>query len=54
MKKKIKSEMTGVRFSAEEMKLIKKQLKAEHLDYVSTLIRKAVFFYIEYMKKRKK
>ena len=48
-----KKNMVTVRFNDEEMEKMDKQLKEEHLDYVSTFIRKAVFFYIEHANKLK-
>ena len=48
-----KKKMITVRFNDDEMEKVEKQLKEEHLDYVSTFIRKAVFFYIEYTTKLK-
>lgn len=48
-----KKHIVGVRFNDEERKKLDKQLKVEHLDYVSTLIRKATFWYIDFMNKDK-
>ena len=48
-----KKNMVTLRFNDEEMEKMDKQLKKEHLDYLSTFIRKAVFFYIEHINKLK-
>ena len=44
-----KTHIIGIRVSEEEFKRITNQVKKEHLSYISTLIRKGIFWYIDYM-----
>ena len=51
---KTRKHIVGTRFSEKEMEKINGQVEKEHLSYVSTLIRKATFWYIEEMERRAK
>jgi hypothetical protein len=46
-----KKQIVGFRVDDAELELIKQQVAREHLGYVSTLVRKATFWYIEFMNK---
>jgi hypothetical protein len=47
-----KQHIIGIRMSPQEVGRIKEQVEKEHLSYMSTLVRKAVFFYMDYMDKQ--
>ena len=49
-----KKHIVGIRLDDEELAQVSERVKVEHLSYVSTLVRKATFFYIEYMEKKEK
>jgi len=51
---KAKRHIVGTRFNDEEIDQLNKRLKKEHLDYLSTLVRKATFWYLEHMEKQDK
>ena len=46
-----KKHVVGVRMSEQEINIIKARSEKEHLGCVSTLVRKATFWYINYMDK---
>jgi hypothetical protein len=47
-----KKHIVGFRVDDKEMDAIKRQVESEHLSYVSILIRKATFWYIDFMNGR--
>ena len=47
-----KKRIVGIRVNEEEFKRITNQVKKENLSYISALIRKATFGYIDYMDKQ--
>ena len=47
-----KTHIIGIRVNEEEHKRINNQVKKENLSYISALIRKATFGYIDYMDKQ--
>lgn len=51
VKKNAKKNIVGFRVDDEEQNLIQKQVDREHLGYISTLVRKATFWYIDFMNK---
>ena len=49
-----KKHIVGIRMSEEEVAILKEQVEKEHLGYVSTLVRKATFWYVDCVNKNKK
>jgi hypothetical protein len=47
-----KQHIIGIRMSPQEVARIREQVEKEHLSYMSTLVRKAIFFYMDYMDKQ--
>jgi hypothetical protein len=47
-----KKHIVGFRVDETELDAIQKQVDSEHLSYISALVRKATFWYIEYMKRQ--
>jgi len=49
-----KKHIIGIRMNEEEVAMLLDQVKKEHLTYISTLVRKATFWYIECVNNNKK
>jgi len=48
---KAKTKIVGFRVDEVELEAINKQVAREHLEYVSALVRRATFWYIDFMNK---